>query len=611
MFQDFRNPGIVKALELLVEYCSNSTSTTAAFNTKGRGVTRLLEFLTGAFNEHVHPEDLKELYKVYICKEEKGEGGKGFLKNKSENTLLHLWCFSPGFSMQRLARLGARSIILTSGTLSPLQATAEEIGLDFPVRLENQHIVTSSQVWCGVLGSGPDGTILNSSYNTRNDPKYLAALGQIVIMILKIVPKGVLIFFPSYGLLNSTREFWQANGIWTRIDNVKKIVVEPQKKEVLSLTMNEYYDEIRTGRGACFMAVCRGKVAEGLDFADNNGRAVLVTGLPYPPFKDARVELKRQFLDDQLKMKKGNMTGQKWYQLEAFRATNQAVGRVIRHSRDYGAVIFLDNRFGDQVARNCLSKWLQPHFTKYPSLGPAIKNLASFFKKDSSIGHLRQQAVQKQTDFINKSKGIKRPLKTSDSDDGDKPDNTESLRDIYGGASDGAAGGKKEEVASSIFAQSSEAISFASQAPRERSELPSRPSVSASLAPKKKKIKISSSRSLAFNEDVSDGPSSSSLKNSEQENVSNNGQQSRPEITNLSVNYLKRIKQALSISEMAQFKSSLKEYKAEEKFEALVPVLCVIAKTKTEGLLEDFRVFVKAKHLSDFELFCNVTSKGL
>ena len=366
------------------------------------------------------------------------------------------------------------------------------------------------------------------------------------------------------------------------------------------------------------MAVCRGKVAEGLDFADNNGRAVLVTGLPYPPFKDARVELKRQFLDDQLKIKKGgNMTGQKWYQLEAFRATNQAVGRVIRHSRDYGAVIFLDNRFGDVVARNCLSKWLQPHFTKYPSLGPAIKNLAAFFKKDSSIGHLRQQAVQKQTDFINqsKSKGIKRPLKTSDSDDGDKPVETESLRDIYGVAPGAGAAVKKEGVATSIFAQSSEGISFAIQLPGERKvrddEMPSKTSAGTSQAPKKKKIKISASRGLAFTEGESGGTSSSSVKNSEQENVSNNGQESRPEVTNLSVNYLRRIKQALSSSEMAQFKSCLKEYKAEEKFEALVPVLCVIAKTKTDGLLEDFRVFVKAKHLSDFELFCNVTSKGL
>jgi len=490
----------------------------------------------------------------------KSEGGKGFLKTKSENTLLHLWCFSPGFSMGRLAKLGARSIILTSGTLSPLQATAEEIGLDFPVRLENQHIVTSSQVWCGVMGSGPDGTTLNSSYNTRNDPKYLSALGQIVIMILKIVPKGVLVFFPSYGLLNSVREFWQNSGIWSRIDNVKKIVVEPQKKEALSITMNEYYDEIRTGRGACFMAVCRGKVAEGLDFADNNGRAVLVTGLPYPPFKDARVELKRQFLDDQLKVKKGNMTGQKWYQLEAFRATNQAVGRVIRHSRDYGAVIFLDNRFGDTTARNCLSKWLQPHFAKYNSLGPAIKNLASFFKKDSSIGNLRQQAVQKQTDFINlsKSKGIKRPMRTSDSDEGDKPVEAESLRDIYN-----TTGEKKEEaaVASSIFAQSSGGISFASQIIKEsRTENDRAVSVSSSsssVAPKKKKIKISTNRILPFSTDSGE---SSSVKTG-QENVSINTSESNSEVTNLSVNYIKRIKQALSASEMAQFKSNIKEYK--------------------------------------------------
>jgi hypothetical protein len=34
-------------------------------------------------------------------------------------------------------------------------------------------------------------------------------------------------------------------------------------------------------RGAVFMAVCRGKASEGLDFADAAGRAVVITGLPY------------------------------------------------------------------------------------------------------------------------------------------------------------------------------------------------------------------------------------------------------------------------------------------------------------------------------------------
>lgn len=45
------------------------------------------------------------------------------------------------------------------------------------------------------------------------------------------------------------------------------------------------------------MGVCRGKVAEGLDFADNNGRAVIIVGLPYPPLKDPRIILKKRYLD--------------------------------------------------------------------------------------------------------------------------------------------------------------------------------------------------------------------------------------------------------------------------------------------------------------------------
>ena len=40
------------------------------------------------------------------------------------------------------------------------------------------------------------------------------------------------------------------------------------------------------------------QASEGLDFADMNGRGVIVTGLPYPPRMDPRVLLKMQFLDE-------------------------------------------------------------------------------------------------------------------------------------------------------------------------------------------------------------------------------------------------------------------------------------------------------------------------
>jgi len=39
-------------------------------------------------------------------------------------------------------------------------------------------------------------------------------------------------------------------------------------------------------------------VSEGLDFSDCNGRAVVITGLPFPPMMDPKVILKMKFLDE-------------------------------------------------------------------------------------------------------------------------------------------------------------------------------------------------------------------------------------------------------------------------------------------------------------------------
>lgn len=38
------------------------------------------------------------------------------------------------------------------------------------------------------------------------------------------------------------------------------------------------------------------------------------------------------------------LTGEDWYSQQASRAVNQAIGRVIRHRHDYGAIIFCDER---------------------------------------------------------------------------------------------------------------------------------------------------------------------------------------------------------------------------------------------------------------------------
>jgi hypothetical protein len=41
----------------------------------------------------------------------------------------------------------------------------------------------------------------------------------------------------------------------------------------------------------------RGQVSEGMDFADDRARAVLVTGIPFAPAKDPKVQQKQRYLD--------------------------------------------------------------------------------------------------------------------------------------------------------------------------------------------------------------------------------------------------------------------------------------------------------------------------
>lgn len=75
--------------------------------------------------------------------------------------------------------------------------------------------------------------------------------------------------------------------------------MEPKQKDAFQTAMTDYYAKVRDPayKGAIFIGVCRGKISEGLDFADHNGRAVIITGLPYPPLKDPKVILKREYLN--------------------------------------------------------------------------------------------------------------------------------------------------------------------------------------------------------------------------------------------------------------------------------------------------------------------------
>lgn len=52
--------------------------------------------------------------------------------------------------------------------------------------------------------------------------------------------------------------------------------------------MDEFKMHVKS-KGAILLAVCKGKVAEGIDFADEMARCVILVGIPYPSLGDKRV----------------------------------------------------------------------------------------------------------------------------------------------------------------------------------------------------------------------------------------------------------------------------------------------------------------------------------
>eukprot|EP01012_Entosiphon_sulcatum_P020257 TRINITY_DN25237_c0_g1_i1.p1 TRINITY_DN25237_c0_g1~~TRINITY_DN25237_c0_g1_i1.p1 ORF type:complete len:1030 (+),score=110.86 TRINITY_DN25237_c0_g1_i1:1913-5002(+) len=358
--------------------------------TRAHALETLIEMLRRVFAEP--RETLATSYRAIIQNDtdasSRRRGGANLIDTAAGRTL-SLWCLDPQVCMRRLVQdAQPHCFVLTSGTLAPLESFAAELGVPFEVQLENEHVVSPAQVLATVVRSGPAGVTLNSSYLLREKPEYKKDLGQLLLNLCRIVPHGLLVFFSSYTHLESCVEHWKAHPepphrtIWESFSKYKLPVVEPRDSSKLSETIRDYAAHVRT-TGAMLLAVCRGKVSEGLDFADAMGRCVVIAGLPYPNKADLKVRLKQAHLDNRKTHgPRPGITGSQWYQQQATRAVNQALGRVIRHRKDFGAMVLCDERFSEKRTTDALSKWLRPYLKVAGNFGELTHGLARFFREN-------------------------------------------------------------------------------------------------------------------------------------------------------------------------------------------------------------------------------------
>ncbi|XP_053729394.1 Fanconi anemia group J protein isoform X2 [Synchiropus splendidus] len=283
------------------------------------------------------------------------------IRIKAEVLTLSFWCLNPAVTFSDFNGT-VRSIVLTSGTLSPMGSFSSELGVKFTIQLEANHVINKSQVWVGTVGTGPQGRKLCATFQHTETFTFQDEVGALLLHICQVMSKGVLCFLPSYKMLDKLRDRWTNTGLWEKLEDQKTVITEP-----------------RGGDGALLIAVCRGKVSEGLDFTDDNARAVVTIGIPFPNIKDLQVELKMKYNDQHCKTR-GLLPGNRWYEIQAYRALNQALGRCIRHRKDWGALILVDDRYRNNPNRYItgLSKWVRQLVQHHDTFNNAMSSLAAF-----------------------------------------------------------------------------------------------------------------------------------------------------------------------------------------------------------------------------------------
>ncbi len=300
----------------------------------------------------------------------------GFLERKTQGTMLSWVCLDPSRAFTEIRYRAPHAIVLMSGTLSPMQSLAQFLQIPQAVTRSYSSIVTPANIRIFTLGTGTRGIPLSTKYTHRKDPHIAYGYGKTAELIIKRIPNGSLVFFPSYSLMARFLSIWRRSGI---IDSLAQVATLFFESSHAGKKLIDDYKETAQQQRAVLFAVCRGTLAEGVDFPDASGRAALIIGVPYPDLSDPRIKVQQEYYET--KFPKVKM-GWRWYMDEAVRAVNQTLGRVWRHKEDFALGFLLDGRYYSHPIRIRLSPWLLQHITfpgKRARFSKTISKINKFF----------------------------------------------------------------------------------------------------------------------------------------------------------------------------------------------------------------------------------------
>ncbi|KAI0256693.1 DNA repair helicase [Lactifluus subvellereus] len=274
------------------------------------------------------------------------------------NPVFHFVCMDPAIAIKPVFERFS-SVVITSGTISPLDMYPKMLQFTPVVQETYAMTLTRNAFLPLVITRGSDQVAISSRFEVRNDPAVVRNFGTILVEYSKIVPDGVVAFFPSYLYMESIVAAWNDMGILNEVWKHKLIFVETPDANETSIALENYRRACDNGRGAVLLSVARGKVSEGIDFDHNYGRAVIMFGVPYQYTESRILKARLEYLRDAYRIRESEFLG-----FDAIRNAAQCVGRALRGKTDWGLMVFADKRFARADKRAKLPRWINQYITE-------------------------------------------------------------------------------------------------------------------------------------------------------------------------------------------------------------------------------------------------------
>ncbi|KAI5923841.1 putative excision repair protein rhp3 [Camillea tinctor] len=266
------------------------------------------------------------------------------------NPVLHFTCLDAAIAIKPVFDRFS-SVIITSGTISPLEMYPKMLGFSTVVQESYTMTLARRSFLPMIVTRGSDQAPVSTSFQVRNEPSVVRNYGNLLTEFAKVTPDGMVVFFPSYLYMESIISMWQGMGILDEVWKYKLILVETPDAQETSLALETYRTACCNGRGAVLLCVARGKVSEGIDFDHQYGRTVLCIGVPFQYTESRILKARLEFLRETYRIRENDFLS-----FDAMRHAAQCLGRVLRGKDDYGIMVLADRRF--QKKRLQLPKWI-------------------------------------------------------------------------------------------------------------------------------------------------------------------------------------------------------------------------------------------------------------